>query len=604
MSSWVIGVVTTAAAILIYRLFQLITGPSVRLPPGPSPWPIVGNLPHMGPVPHHALAALARTHGPLMHLRLGFVDVVVASSAAVAEQFLKTHDGNFSSRPPSSGAKYIAYNYRDLVFAPYGPRWRLLRKISSVNLFSAKALDHFRHVRQEEVARLTTNLAISDSKEVNLGQLLNVCTTNALARVMIGQRVFKENSGCYDPKADEFKSMVVEVMVLAGVFNIGDFVPALEWLDLQGVQSKMKKLHKRFDAFLTSIVEEHKIYKTEKHQDMLSTLLSLKEASEDGEKLTDIEIKALLLNMFTAGTDTSSSTTEWAIAELIRNPRILAQVQQELDTVVGKDRLVTEADLPHLPYLEAVVKETFRLHPSTPLSLPRVAEESCEIFGYHIPKGATLLVNVWAIARDPKEWANPLEFKPERFLSGSEKAHVDIKGNDFEVIPFGAGRRICAGMNLGLRVVQLLTATLAHAFDWELKNGLSPQNLNMDEAYGLTLQRAAPFLVHPRPRLSSHYEFMLPWPKPAEVYTFQGEQIATDRVSHLVKLPMHLAILTGNGVIKGWKLTILEIPLSSLVDKEDWTTFYKTLAFIMFGMIFFPFHTDTMDHAAMDVFFT
>ena len=206
--------------------------------------------------------------------------------------------------------------------------------------------------------------------------------------------------------------------------------------------------------------------------------------------------------MFAAGTDTSSSTTEWAIAELIRNPRIMAQVQQELDSVVGRDRNVTEEDLPHLPYLQAVVKETFRLHPSTPLSLPRIAAEGCEILGYHIPKGATLLVNVWAIARDPKEWANPLEFRPERFLEGGEKAGVDVKGNDFEVIPFGAGRRICAGMSLGLRMVQLLTATLAHSFDWELENGLNPEKLNMDEAYGLTLQRAAPLSVHPKPRLS------------------------------------------------------------------------------------------------------
>ncbi|KAK7304683.1 hypothetical protein VNO77_42569 [Canavalia gladiata] len=505
MSPWITVFGTIVGAILIYRIVKFITRPSLPLPPGPKPWPIMGNLPHVGSVPHHSLAGLARTYGPMMHLRFGFVDVVVASSATVAEQFLKIHDANFSSRPPNAGAKYIAYNYQDLVFAPYGPRWRLLRKITSLHLFSGKAMDEFKHLRQEEVARLTRNLASSDSKAVNLGQLLNVCTTNALGQVMMGRRVFNDGNGGCDPRADEFKAMVVELMVLAGVFNIGDFIPSLEWLDLQGVQAKMKKLHKRFDAFLTSIIEEHSISKNEKHKDMLSTLLSLKDASDDdGNKLTDTEIKALLLNMFTAGTDTSSSTTEWAIAELIRNPRILAQVQQELDTVVGRDRNVKEEDLPHLPYLQAVVKETFRLHPSTPLSLPRVAAESCEIFGYHIPKGATLLVNVWAIARDPNEWADPLEFRPERFLPGGEKADVDVKGNDFEVIPFGAGRRICAGLSLGLRVVQLLTATLAHSFDWELENGLNPEKLNMDEAYGLTLQRAVPLSVHPRPRLPRH----------------------------------------------------------------------------------------------------
>lgn len=208
--------------------------------------------------------------------------------------------------------------------------------------------------------------------------------------------------------------------------------------------------------------------------------------------------------MFTAGTDTSSSTVEWAIAELIRHPSILAQVQQELDAVVGRDRLVTELDLSQLTYLQAVVKETFRLHPSTPLSLPRMAAESCEINGYHIPKGATLLVNVWAISRDPAQWTDPLEFRPERFLPGGEKPNADVKGNDFEVIPFGAGRRICAGMSLGLRMVQLLTASLVQAFNWDLQPGLMPEKLNMDEAYGLTLQRAEPLIVHPRPRMAQH----------------------------------------------------------------------------------------------------
>ncbi|RDX89467.1 Flavonoid 3'-monooxygenase, partial [Mucuna pruriens] len=505
MSPWVIGFATIVAAILIYRLLKLTTRSSLRLPPGPRPWPIVGNLPHLGPPPHKTLADMAHTYGPLLYLRFGSIDTVVASSASVAEQFLKVHDANFSNRPRKLMIKYMAHDKEDFAFAPYGPRLRLLRKISSVHLFSGKAMDDARQLREEEVERLTRNLASSGSKAVNLGQLLNVCTTNALAKVMIGRRVFNDDSSNYDPHADEFKSMVKELMVLLGVFNIGDFIPALEWLDLQGVKARAKILMKRCDAFLTTIIEEYKISKNDKQQNLyLNTLLSLKETPQEGYKLTEEEIKLILLTMFAAGTDTSSSTIEWAIAELIRNPLIMIQVQQELDTVVGKDRFVTELDLPQLPYLQAVVNETFRLHPPTPLSLPRVAEESCEIFNYHIPKGTTLLVNVWAIGRDPKEWPNPLEFKPERFLPGNEKGGVDVKGMNFELIPFGAGRRICAGMGLGIKITQLLIATLAHAFDWELENGIDPKNLNMDEAYGIALQRAVPLSVHPHPRLSRH----------------------------------------------------------------------------------------------------
>ncbi|XP_027333260.1 flavonoid 3'-monooxygenase-like [Abrus precatorius] len=504
MSLQLIGFATIVAGILIYKLFKKPTksGPSLPLPPGPRPWPIVGNLPHMGRAPHRALTALARTYGPLMHLRLGVVDVVVAASASVAEQFLKVHDDNFSSRPLNSAVKYLTYNNHDLAFATYGARWRLLRKISSVHMLSATAVDDFRHLREEEVARLACNLASSGSKAMKLGQLLNVCITNTLLEITTGRRIFNYSNGDYDPKAVEFKSMVLHIMVLLGAVNIGDFIPALNCLDLQGVQAKAKKLHERLDVFLTRIIQEHKILKSQKHRDLLSTLLLLKEAPEDGDKLTDIEIKALLSNIFVAGADTSTSTVEWAIAELIKNPRIMIRLQQELDNVVGQDRLVSELDLPHLPYLEAVVKETFRLHPPTPLSLPRVAAESCEIFGYHIPKGATLLVNIWAIGRDPNEWHDPLKFMPERFLSGGKKANVNINGNDFEVIPFGSGRRICAGMNLGQRLVQLLVGTLAHAFNYEMENGLKPDTLNMDETYRFTLQRTEPLSVHPHPRLS------------------------------------------------------------------------------------------------------
>ncbi|KAG5027938.1 hypothetical protein JHK87_011452 [Glycine soja] len=184
--------------------------------------------------------------------------------------------------------------------------------------------------------------------------------------------------------------------------------------------------------------------------------------------------------MFSAGIDTSSNTIDWIIAKLIKNPRIMVQVQQELNIVVGQDRLVTELDLPHLPYLQVVVKETLHLHPPTPLSLPRLAKNSCEIFNYHIPKSATLLINVWAIGRDLKEWLDLLEFKPERFFLDGEKVDVDVKGNNFELLPFGVGRKICVGMSLGLKLVQLLIATLTHTFDWELKNGYDPKKFNMD----------------------------------------------------------------------------------------------------------------------------
>lgn len=209
-------------------------------------------------------------------------------------------------------------------------------------------------------------------------------------------------------------------------------------------------------------------------------------------------------DLFAAGSDSTSGTVSWGMSEIIRHPDILARVRDEIDSVVGRDRLVTEHDLPKLTYLQAVVKENFRMHTVVPLGLPRTASESIEVNGCHIPKGSSLFLNLWAIARDPDVWSKPDVFQPERFLPGGEKANIDVKGNDLELIPFSAGRRICAGMNMALLVVHLLLATLVHAFEWELPGGQIPQSLNMDEKVGITVQRAVPLLVHPKPRLASN----------------------------------------------------------------------------------------------------
>lgn len=202
-------------------------------------------------------------------------------------------------------------------------------------------------------------------------------------------------------------------------------------------------------------------------------------------------------NLFTAGTDTSSSIIEWSLAEMLKNPRILKQAQDEMDQVIGRNRRLEESDIPKLPYLQAICKETFRKHPSTPLNLPRIADQACEVNGYYIPKGTRLSVNIWAIGRDPDVWDNPLDFTPERFFS-EKYAKINPRGNDFELIPFGAGRRICAGTRMGIVLVQYILGTLVHSFDWKLPKDVE---LNMDEVFGLALQKAVPLSAMVTPRL-------------------------------------------------------------------------------------------------------
>lgn len=259
---------------------------------------MLGNLPQVGSHPHHTMCALAKEYGPLFRLRFGSAEVVVAASARVAAQFLRAHDANFSNRPPNSGAEHVAYNYQDLVFAPYGSRWRALRKLCALHLFSAKALDDLRGVREGEVALMVRELARHQHAPVVLGQVANVCATNTLARATVGRRVFAVDGG---EEAREFKDMVVELMQLAGVFNVGDFVPALAWLDPQGVVGKMKRLHRRYDDMMNGIIRERKA--AGEGKDLLSVMLARMREQQplaDGEdsRINETDIKALLLVSF------------------------------------------------------------------------------------------------------------------------------------------------------------------------------------------------------------------------------------------------------------------------------------------------------------------
>ncbi|PKA49746.1 Flavonoid 3'-monooxygenase [Apostasia shenzhenica] len=485
---------------------------SLPLPPGPTGWPVLGNLLQLGPKPHETLYALSKIYGPLFRLRLGTVDVIVPCSAAVAAKILR-NDANFSNRPTNSSVKHLAYNHQDLIFTQYGPRWRMLRKLCALQLFSPKAMEDLRPVRASEVKSMVQKLAAAgrEVQMVDMSHEISACATNALSRVVVGRRVFDHGE-----EAKEFKDMIEEAMNLSGAFNIGDFVPGIGWLDLQGLVTRMKKIHKKFDEFLDKVIADHRVTPMNKemadgdagssHNDLLSVVLEQVKENTLGERvaLKDQDVKPLFQNMFAAGTDTSSNTVEFVIAELIRHPSLLARAQQELDAVVGRSRLVSEHDLPNLPFLYAVVKETFRHHPAAPLSLPRLVSEDCEVDGCLIPAGSTVLVNIWAIGRDPVAWPDdPLAFRPDRFLDGGRHKDVDVRGSDFELIPFGGGRRICAGMNLGLRMVQFMTATLVHAFDWELPEGQLPEKLDMNLNFGLTLHRTVPLMVRPVPRLET-----------------------------------------------------------------------------------------------------
>lgn len=331
---------------------------------------------------------------------------------------------------------------------------------------------------------------------VRVQEMMMVALANILGLATMSRRVFDSDGA----ESGEFKSMVMELMRLSGLANIGDFVPFIAWLDVQGFGRRAKMMHEKFDALMTRMLREHAATASQREgtPDFVDHLLA--DCSEGEMVLSDANIKALVLDMFIAGTDTSSIGVEWAIAELLKNRSILKRAHLELDEVIGRDRKLEESDIPKLPYLQAICKEVLRMHPTTPLSLPHLSNQACEVGGYYIPKGTRLLVNIWAIGRDPDVWDNPLEFNPDRFLSG-KGANIELQGTDFDLMPFGGGRRICAGKHAAIVFVQYMLGTLLHSFDWTMPDG---EKLSMEEAPGLALEKAVPVRALVKPRLASN----------------------------------------------------------------------------------------------------
>ncbi|KAJ9553387.1 hypothetical protein OSB04_017432 [Centaurea solstitialis] len=194
--------------------------------------------------------------------------------------------------------------------------------------------------------------------------------------------------------------------------------------------------------------------------------------------------------LFVAGTNTTTSSVMWAMTELVRHKEIMSKIAEELKKEIDTDK-ISDSQLSKLPYLQATIKEAMRLHPPVPLLLPHMAAENCEVMNYTIPKNSKIFVNLWAMGRDPKVWDDPLSFKPERFI-GSK---LDIKGQDFELLPFGSGRRMCPGMPSGIKSVQLILASLINEFDLVLPNDVDPMKLDMSDKFGIALKMETPLKV-------------------------------------------------------------------------------------------------------------
>ncbi|CAK9228941.1 unnamed protein product [Sphagnum troendelagicum] len=461
----------------------------LRLPQGPRPLPIIGNMHQLGDDSHTFLWDQAKKYGPIMYLRLGSQGLVVASSADAAREFFTVQDKVWAGREHITGQALLTYNHLNIGGAPFGPYWRHLRKICTMELFTSKRLESFRPPRTDEFNQMIKSIMddVEQGKTVDLAMKLSHAAMNNMTRMLLNKRFYGVDASAQQ-EAYKFKELTYNLFKLAATRSIGDFVPWLKWvIVVSGLKSRMMKVKAKADVVLQEFLEVKKngrsidVKNDDVHCEDFIDVLMAQPAVDGTGNLSENSIKAVIHDMLVGGTDTSSNTLEWAIAELVRHPHCAKKLQAELDEVVGRERIVTESDIPNLPYLNAVVKEALRLYPPAPLSITHVALEDTTVGGFDFVAGTRLSVNIYAIQRDPKWWERPLEFDPERFMKNPE---INPLGSHFQFIPFGTGRRQCPGLILGLLFVQIGLARLMQSFDFALPNGQDPATLDMTEKFG------------------------------------------------------------------------------------------------------------------------
>ncbi|KAL4559745.1 hypothetical protein LXL04_031890 [Taraxacum kok-saghyz] len=467
-------IIVPLSFILHKNLTSSATKTHKNQPPSPRKLPIIGNLHQLGSKPHRFLQALTQTHGPLVLIQLGSVPVLVASSPESAREILKTHDAVFASRPILKIPDTLTYGSKSIAFSPYGEYWRQVRSIAVLALLSSRRVQSFKKVREEETRFMIDKIGESCGSVFDLGELLNSLTNNVVCRVALGRTYHGTN----------VNDLLARFAYLLGAFSVGNYIPWMSWVDrLSGLEGRTQKIAKEFDDVLEVALEEHINKKrvvegeNDESHDLIDILLDAQRENTTSFTLHRDIIKAVIMDVFAAGTDTTFAAIEWAISELIKNPKVMKKLQKEIREIAQGKSMISEEDLEKMHYLQAVIKESLRLHTPLPLLIFRETIQDVKLMGYDIKAGTQVFINAWAIGRDPSLWEEAEKFKPERFLNSS----VDYKGMNFEFLPFGAGRRGCPGIQFATVIVELVLANLVYRYDFSLPDDVGGEELDMSE---------------------------------------------------------------------------------------------------------------------------
>ncbi|KAF5799309.1 putative cytochrome P450 [Helianthus annuus] len=468
-----------------------------KLPPNPPKLPIIGNLHQLIGLPRHqALWKLSKQYGPLMQIHIGSKPFIVISSSTMAKQVFKNLDHIFCSRPPSHATKRLSYNYLDIAFAPHNDHWREMRKILVSEFLGPKRASSYNNVLVTEIKSMVHSLTLQPSNvAVNLNEVFLATVKGLVCKLAFGKNYREQPL-----KGPSWEVMLDETMeILNG--SLGDSFPWLgRFIDqFSGWDSKLAKCFSNLDAYIETIVDEHQnntVAKLSDDDDFVHTLVELPTIENaSGYRLTKEDMKALIMDVLTGGIDTTVVTMVWAMSEITRSPRVMQKLQSEIRNCTGKIKKENKLDTTKMTYLKMVMKETLRLHPPAPLLLPHESLSHCQISGYSVFPRTTVLINAWAIGRDPETWGeNAAEFYPERF----ENLEVEYGGGNCEMVPFGGGRRSCPAMNTVLTTMESTIANVLYWFDWEVPVGMKNEDLNMQEEGSLVARKKLPLYLIPK----------------------------------------------------------------------------------------------------------